>query len=545
MQKQSNFLEQNVQWIALGLGGLFLLLMVYFYVIERPVEVQVGNLTLGPGEVEPETLRGPVEDVNRDIRDSSIPDIPQKDYVQSFVAIIQGTKDQPVQLAGNQIRSVRDTGEISIDPGIGGPVKENVIASLPVPPAAKAGLVNTGRSRIEHLDPDWFPDEKKPNEVHPIIERDVDWASASFTINGRELLKAFNAAFDAKKIAEAGRDPNDLMETQIIDVQLIRQKIEGAKAGKEEVIQSLKTNLERPPFPGKNAPEIEIQTYLSWATQNPDEVKTPLFYPVLAGDIWMEPNEENLRLMQEQMKMKKEERVLIQQQQRQQAQNQQQLRRAPRDAMMEEGLLSDEMEGLRQPFRPQPQVRQPAGVRPLRAGQPRQARTVAPGKFDVQAEEDIQIIAHDDTIEAGKTYRYKIRYRLLNPIYKSVRIAKPELSNEYAIVSRDSEWTKPVTMRSKVEFFLAKINGDRSTFDVFQMKDGVMRKVQVTVGPGDAIGGSGWSVVDVRGAGLKAYSLLMDALGQVVRREPEGPNNQSDRYFNLLQEVENVAVGLR
>lgn len=60
MEKQKNFFEQNVQWIALGLGGVFLLLMVFFYVLQRPVAVTINGAELGPGEVEPETIKGPV-----------------------------------------------------------------------------------------------------------------------------------------------------------------------------------------------------------------------------------------------------------------------------------------------------------------------------------------------------------------------------------------------------------------------------------------------------------------------------------------------------
>ena len=37
MQKVIDFLEKHVQWVALGLGGLFLLLMVYLYVLTPPV----------------------------------------------------------------------------------------------------------------------------------------------------------------------------------------------------------------------------------------------------------------------------------------------------------------------------------------------------------------------------------------------------------------------------------------------------------------------------------------------------------------------------
>src|SRR5687767_2833849 len=104
MQKQVNFFEQNVQWFALGLGGLFLLFMVFTYVVQRPVEVTVGSKEYGPGEIDPATVNGPVKTLRQEIAKSDIPPIPQKDYVQDFLAKIQGSSQFPT-LADTQIAS--------------------------------------------------------------------------------------------------------------------------------------------------------------------------------------------------------------------------------------------------------------------------------------------------------------------------------------------------------------------------------------------------------------------------------------------------------
>ena len=45
MQKVTAFLEQHVQWIAIGLGALFCLYMIYGYVITPPA---VAELDLNP-----------------------------------------------------------------------------------------------------------------------------------------------------------------------------------------------------------------------------------------------------------------------------------------------------------------------------------------------------------------------------------------------------------------------------------------------------------------------------------------------------------------
>src|SRR5439155_27355897 len=55
MQKVTEFLEKNVQWVAIGLGALFVLFMVWTYVINPPAQVTIAGQQLGPGEVDPYT----------------------------------------------------------------------------------------------------------------------------------------------------------------------------------------------------------------------------------------------------------------------------------------------------------------------------------------------------------------------------------------------------------------------------------------------------------------------------------------------------------
>ena len=63
MQKAIEFLERNVQWFALGLGGLFLLWVVYAFVLTPPVAVslkdQPKERKFAPGEVEDQTVNRP------------------------------------------------------------------------------------------------------------------------------------------------------------------------------------------------------------------------------------------------------------------------------------------------------------------------------------------------------------------------------------------------------------------------------------------------------------------------------------------------------
>ena len=67
MQKVVDFLEKNVQWLVLGLGGIIFLLMVWWYVVQPPVTVQVAGKQLLPGEIDAQTVEGPVANFKRAI----------------------------------------------------------------------------------------------------------------------------------------------------------------------------------------------------------------------------------------------------------------------------------------------------------------------------------------------------------------------------------------------------------------------------------------------------------------------------------------------
>src|SRR4051812_28554191 len=56
MQKVTEWLEKNVQWIAIGLGALFMLFMTWTYVLSPVAGVKIGQDDLGPGEIDPYTM---------------------------------------------------------------------------------------------------------------------------------------------------------------------------------------------------------------------------------------------------------------------------------------------------------------------------------------------------------------------------------------------------------------------------------------------------------------------------------------------------------
>ncbi len=185
--------------------------------------------------------------------------------------------------------------------------------------------------------------------------------------------------------------------------------------------------------------------------------------------------------------------------------------------------------GYQRPF-------QPIGPQPFR---PNGAAFNSQGGFfdPTQLQNDIEIIAHDDTVEAGKTYRYRLVYRIYNSLFDINVISKPQITKQFAIASKQSEPTEAITIPQRTNFFLKSITANDVKFDVFTW-EGVMKVKEIRAAPGDAIGKTVWSVVDIRHDSKKGepYVLLSDDRGNIQRRDFRADQDNPD-YKNLLDEV--------
>jgi hypothetical protein len=109
---------------------------------------------------------------------------------------------------------------------------------------------------------------------------------------------------------------------------------------------------------------------------------------------------------------------------------------------------------------------------------------------------EILMWAHDDTAQAGKTYRYRMRVKMKNPLYHVFGVAANEADTaKLALESPFSDW-KEVTAPRTTEFFFAQVRQSlisktvsSVTVDVFRHEKGQWMKETFTVSPGDGIGG--------------------------------------------------------
>jgi hypothetical protein len=160
---------------------------------------------------------------------------------------------------------------------------------------------------------------------------------------------------------------------------------------------------------------------------------------------------------------------------------------------------------------------------------------------------DVEIWQHDDQVVAGKTYRYKMRYRLKNPIFGTNASDNQALVDQFALVSEFSDWTTPITVPSLVNFFVAGgVVKGRATvaFEVFRWDQGQQKMERFEVAPGDLVGSekngvdfsTDWTVVDFREdprANEFQILLVNNKDGSVVARSFNA--DRTDKLYNALK----------
>jgi hypothetical protein len=156
------------------------------------------------------------------------------------------------------------------------------------------------------------------------------------------------------------------------------------------------------------------------------------------------------------------------------------------------------------------------------------------GEFDPTAVPVITGWLHDETVQAGKTYRYSVRYAIKNPIFATANVSvDPKLAEVFALTSPVAPWSESVTIRQLTRFFIAgnwAPGSNTVRFEVFTWAQGGWTSKVFGASPGDQIGApdattdfsTGWTVVDLR-SDLRnpgdTYILVLDPAGNVVRRD--------------------------
>jgi hypothetical protein len=645
MQKVTAFLEQHVQWIAIGLGALFCLYMIYAYVITPPAEVTIGSESFGPSEVDPHTAETVAAKLRSAMSNTAKIRMEVPQYVQGFQDAMTWKNAKPVQLAGmtdpSYARDVQlpappqdpNAPPQPLDPNR--PPQPEIVAGakikqLPVPPTPRQTDPNTfvkyGRSLVVPPPPPGQPPVAVQPGIVPPGAVDTDWVTQMWVVSMPQIEAAFRAA-------GMQNAPQGVKTTMFLHVEMVREEnLGGDKWGNPTVIPHrgpTRNNQPMMPYPGDgpdpNNPSLRQAQfqYAAWASTSTPDIIQPLFHVTVPnmGDAWMKPGAQIVAAMfnpathvggkgnltdeqwQQVLQYRQEQYKLRIEQNRQGRPAPGP--RGPRGPQPAEGM--DGGEGMYAPrqrsyapareqthlphYAPAPRI-PPYPTRggyggynpnlppdamemegmdmgggyggPQAVNMPQPGTDYPNGEFDpldpAGAQlpwklKDVEIWAHDDQVVAGKTYRYKMRYRLKNPIFGAANASDPpELADKFALVSEFSDWTTPVTVPALVNFFVAGgVVPGRTTvaFEIFRWDQGQQKMERFDVAPGDTVGWAkngvdfttDWTVVDFLEdprAGEKQILLVNNKDGSVVARSYSGDRN--DKLYKALKDQVKAAT---
>jgi hypothetical protein len=472
MQKFVKILERNVEWIALGLGGLFLLFMVWTYGIGHPASVKIGTKELHADDIDEQIYNDKGKMLSTQMAGTEKIELPSKDILSPYLARLD-EKDAPTPQFVIFFGGSRGDNIIT-GPGNDNNPAQQKIAQLPkLPPAT---FVNESHG-ITTIDPNADPNAKgAAGNVQQVANpKDTTYDSLRFTVKMEDVKKAFDEAFSK----DIGVDKSFLYVSRFLQVELIRQ--EKLPNGQWSEPTTLPTqNGIGQPYPGDDPPPNTRQAvaeYKNAAGNAQKQILTPAFPKVVEGaPAWTAPGQAAAGGAGKQAAPPPAARP------------------APPAVM---------------PFNPNPGANN--GV----------AAQLNQGEFNVETtKEDKEIVVHDLTAQDGKTYRYAIKYKLSNPVYDVNNIAAPALAQKFALVSEPSAWSKEITIEPHTRLFVTNVNGGngRVTFELWEYKLGKYENKRIDGAAGDSI--KDWTVVDVRKEPTKesnSYALLLDGNGELKK----------------------------
>jgi hypothetical protein len=433
------------------------------------------------------------------------------------------------------------------------------VVSRPDPkvPALPPGAPGAGQQKN-------LPNPINPN-AQPIIyaDEEVTWITVSGMIDMKKLAATFQKA----------NIPDLQAFTCLLRTELVRQEmLPNGTWGKDEVISDL-TNAFLPPWPPVNA-NAQVD-YLTWATANTPQIVQPPFYEILRGQLWktvamLDPADVANAQPQattfdaatvkpgEVYKLPPDQRALWWKWHQEQEAQKAQQHKSPAPARSAPGggsgvgaasgghadagpsrfgasiilvgdhsFSGDPDAGRGRPtFVPQPNRGAASGPQPAFTNGVQQM-AIPNGQFlPAQQVQDLEVWAHDETTIPGVMYRYKLRVHLKNPLFGTVNVAKNQAIASIFSVSMETDWSKPIQSPKKHEFFV--MNGG-TTFngvakvgvDYVDWQDGAWKLTSMTLQPGDRVGQTPWTIVDLRPAGNTegdSRVLLINDNGQLTSR---------------------------
>jgi hypothetical protein len=136
------------------------------------------------------------------------------------------------------------------------------------------------------------------------------------------------------------------------------------------------------------------------------------------------------------------------------------------------------------------------------------------------------LVAHDVTVKAGQTYRYRVVVAMLDPYFMKSQLPDKEKAKYFkmlALLSKPGAASEPVTVGQPSQFFLSRVDAQNATFAVRYLRAGVWQTGTISVRRGFPIAGE--VKLGTESVALSNGQILVDVSAdsqRIVVQDPAG-----------------------
>jgi len=523
MQKFTRFLEAGVEWIALAIALLYLGWAAFAYLISDPVSVPLEGQQVNPATID-NFIDTHAAQRLRDKMDPNVqvPSFAVEPFPEDFNRRLALNDEKPPELASGYFSN--QPFELTGAPGQNTKIL-NPVQILPTLPAAHPVLV---AAALDTVAPPAAPGAAPPGPgavqvANPAVPgTDVRLVVAAFTISWDELYKQWNTSFGPPAPGQQPRlSPADF---QILEVTAFRSERIGNKWIDDNNPLKILNGADLPAFPPAGNQILE-NAYLQALNKTPSTIVAPAIPTITAGAIWKDPIQYLPGASEQQgaPTLPDQNGAML----------------PPESRRLRTVNASEPLETVNVQYRGGPPPpgfgggpppgfqRPPAPVAPPAQQAPPPPTAIPPAEGTVEPETalanpkvvsnptpvepvarmnvvamapkspDLLIYVIDESAQSGKTYRYRISYRALNPLFNKApqRVAPAHQNwvNQFDLAAPLSGFSPEITVPRQTYFYCGKqqgINGGNKTpFDIFTWSNGKWQMATFTVDFGDPIGG--------------------------------------------------------
>ncbi len=543
MQKNNEFLDKYVEWIAMAVAVLWLAYVGWAYWFSTPVAVTMAGRKYDPATLDP-AIKEAATKLDVAMNQPGVPTLDSKNPLDAFAG--EMGKDDRASLVYKPLAffspGVQDIGTI-IEHG----PKETIVRELPspknfappvflgvaqdravvkLPGAGGAPVVPAAAGGAAAPAPG--PAAGAPPAANAAQTVDHNWVSLFFNYDPAKIIEEFNRV----------EVPPRFQNAQILKIEAVREELlPDGKWGNSAPVPPLPLHPELTKFPTAKAEQVIFQRK---ALENSGLILRPPFYDIAAGNKWRkysdaDPNGATVPVGTGNPKPPPTGT------------------NPPKNGPPKKGptglapnILAPVYFDVNNSAIDRMLLAQAGGVFDPNAAPPAPGAGAAPAPAPAAPPKAEEIWVHDDSVLEGHTYRYRVRVVVYNPMFNTVRLTADPKMAEIFTLPQDantgwSQWTPPIAVKSHTHFFVGPktpFPPTKKAIDVtlFQWQGGKMARSILNLNPGDPIGATPWTVVDIKTDGADFLVTFIDDGGRAVTRSWRTDSRSPD-LLNLNQQV--------